>query len=592
MTRPLKNSSDPKKRPKLSLPMVKYAFHTIVWPRRWRMFGGLIFISINRAAGLVLPGSSKYLLDEIIGNNRPDMLFWLVAAVAGAELLKAGTSISLIYLLRIEAQHLIKQLRERMQQHIIYLKSRFFDEHSSGSLVSRIMSDVDGVRFLVGTGLVNFIGSIITAVLAFVVLIRLNAALTFYTLAPMALAGIVVWRMVRFLRPTFRERRKINAEVSGRLTESLGGIRIIKAFNAEPAEINVFSDGTGRIFQNVRKTILGFGYGELLMSILMSIVGLVVMGMGGSSILAGEMTLGDFVAFSLFLVYLIGPIAQLAGISNEITDAFAGLDRMEEILNIEPEGSEPERTVELGNIQGNVDFHNVCFSYEKDVEVIKNMSFSAPAGTVTALVGPSGSGKSTMAGLVSAFLTPDSGTVTVDGIDLSTVKLPSYRSNLGVVLQDDFLFEGTIRENIRFGNPDASDAQLNDAVKAAHVLEFVERFEKGLDTIVGERGVKLSGGQRQRVAIARAILADPKILILDEATSNLDAESEAVIQDSLANLMRGRTTFVIAHRLSTIRSADQILVIDGGEIVERGAHDELMQNENRYFQLYTRQARI
>ncbi len=592
MTRPLKNSSDPKKRPKLSLPMVKYAFRTIVWPRRWRMFGGLIFISINRAAGLVLPGSSKYLLDEIIGNNRPDMLFWLVAAVAGAELLKAGTSISLIYLLRIEAQHLIKQLRERMQQHIIYLKSRFFDEHSSGSLVSRIMSDVDGVRFLVGTGLVNFIGSIITAVLAFVVLIRLNGALTFYTLAPMALAGIVVWRMVRFLRPTFRERRKINAEVSGRLTESLGGIRIVKAFNAEPAEINVFSDGTGRIFQNVRKTILGFGYGELLMSILMSIVGLVVMGMGGSSILAGEMTLGDFVAFSLFLVYLIGPIAQLAGISNEITDAFAGLDRMEEILNIEPEGSEPERTVELGNIRGNVDFHNVHFSYEKDVEVIKNMSFSAPAGTVTALVGPSGSGKSTMAGLVSAFLTPDSGTVTVDGIDLSTVKLPSYRSNLGVVLQDDFLFEGTIRENIRFGNPDASDEQLNDAVKAAHVLEFVERFEKGLDTIVGERGVKLSGGQRQRVAIARAILADPRILILDEATSNLDAESEAVIQDSLANLMRGRTTFVIAHRLSTIRSADQILVIDGGEIVERGGHDALMQNESRYFQLYTRQARI
>lgn len=592
MTRPLKNSSDPKKRPKLSLPMVKYAFRTIVWPRRWRMFGGLIFISINRAAGLVLPGSSKYLLDEIIGNNRPDMLLWLVAAVAGAELLKAGTSISLIYLLRIEAQHLIKQLRERMQQHIIYLKSRFFDEHSSGSLVSRIMSDVDGVRFLVGTGLVNFIGSIITAVLAFVVLIRLNGALTFYTLAPMALAGIVVWRMVRFLRPTFRERRKINAEVSGRLTESLGGIRIVKAFNAEPAEINVFSDGTGRIFQNVRKTILGFGYGELLMSILMSIVGLVVMGMGGSSILAGEMTLGDFVAFSLFLVYLIGPIAQLAGISNEITDAFAGLDRMEEILNIEPEGSEPERTEKLGNIRGNVDFHNVHFSYEKDVEVIKNMSFSAPAGTVTALVGPSGSGKSTMAGLVSAFLTPDSGTVTVDGIDLSTVKLPSYRSNLGVVLQDDFLFEGTIRENIRFGNPEASDEQLNDAVKAAHVLEFVERFEKGLDTIVGERGVKLSGGQRQRVAIARAILADPRILILDEATSNLDAESEAVIQDSLANLMRGRTTFVIAHRLSTIRSADQILVIDGGEIVERGRHDALMQNESRYFQLYTRQARI
>ncbi|MFQ5605496.1 MAG: ABC transporter ATP-binding protein [bacterium] len=577
---------------KPSLSTVKYVFKNIIWPRKYLLLLGLVLIIFNRLAGLVLPGSSKYLIDEVIAKGDTTLLKLLLLAVGAAIVVQSTTSFFLTRLLSVEAQHLISHLRSQVQKHILYLPIRFFDNTKSGELVSRIMSDVEGVRNLVGTGLVQLFGGVLTAVIALILLININALMTLYVLVPLIIFGLISLKAFAYIRPIFRKRGQIHAEVTGRLTESLSGIRVIKGFNAEKQEIQVFEKGVLRIFQNVKQSLTSTSLVTSSATLLLGLASVGIMGLGGTMILKGHMTVGDFFAFTLYLGFLIAPIVQMSNIGSQITEAFAGLDRMEEILNEAKESELSNRSVVLKDMAGDISFQNVTFAYEKGNNVLKSISFDAPAGTVTALVGSSGSGKTTIAGMAASYLTPDSGVVTVDGIDLSRVTLDSYRSRLGVVLQDDFLYEGTIRENILFPRPDATEEQLQEAVKAAHVKEFTDRFEDGLDTLIGERGVKLSGGQRQRVAIARALLADPKILILDEATSNLDTESELYIQESLSRLMKGRTTFVIAHRLSTIRQADQILVIEDGQIAERGTHDELIQKQGRYHQLYTYQARI
>lgn len=580
------------KREKASLSTVRYAFKTIIWPRRKLLFLGLVLIIFNRLSGLVLPGASKILIDRVIAENDSHLLKMLLLAVGGALLVQATTSFFLTKLLSVEAQHLISLLRAKVQQHIIYLPVRFFDNTKSGELVSRIMSDVEGVRNLVGTGLVQLFGGVLTAVISLILLVRINATMTLYTLLPLIIFGFISLKAFGYIRPVFRERAKINADVTGRLTESLSGVRVIKGFNAEKQEIGVFEGGVQRLFENVKQTLTATSLVTSSATLLLGLASVGIMGLGGSMIMQGKMTIGDFFAFTLYLGFLIAPIVQMGNIGSQMTEAFAGLDRMEEILRMEKENDDPARTQHLDSIKGDLVFDNVTFAYEQGNPILKNVSFEAPAGSITALVGSSGSGKTTISGLAASFLKPDKGVVRIDGVDMSTVTLDSYRSRLGVVLQDDFLYEGTIRENILFPRPDASEEKLLQAVEAAHVKEFTDRFERGLETLIGERGVKLSGGQRQRVAIARALVADPKILILDEATSNLDTESELYIQESLGRLLKGRTTLVIAHRLSTIRQADQILVIEGGEIVERGSHDKLIASEGRYYQLYTYQARI
>ncbi len=575
----------------VSLASVRRTFWTIVWPRRRLVLIGLLLVGVNRLAGLVLPGSTKYLIDNVIAQRDTGMLKILLVIVGGAILVQALTSYLLTRLLSVEAQHLISVLRAQMQEHIIRLPISFFDNSKSGALVSRIMTDVEGVRNLVGTGLVQLVGGLLTAVVALVLLIRISPQMTLYAFVPLVIFGLISMKAFAYIRPIFRKRGAINAEVTGRLTETLNGIRVIKGFHAEPQEYKVFAQGTDRIFQNVRESLTTTSLVTSLATLLMGLASVIIMGIGGTMIIRGQMTVGEFVSFTLYLAFLVAPIVQMSNIGTQITEAFAGLDRMEEILRMETEGEEASRTVMLDRIRGDIVFENVSFAYAEK-EVLTDVSFEAPAGTVTALVGSSGSGKSTVAGLAASFRIPTRGTVRIDGHDLRTVRLDSYRKHLGVVLQDEFLFEGTIRENILFARPDASEAQLAAAVRAAHVGEFTDRFDAGLDTLIGERGVKLSGGQRQRVSIARALLADPRILILDEATSSLDTESEALIQDSLAGLMAGRTTLVIAHRLSTIRRATQILVLEGGRIVERGTHDELIGRAGRYHDLYLYQARI
>ena len=586
------NQLKDKKTKKVTLSSLGYVFKNIILPRKKLLLVGLVLIIINRLSGLVLPGASKYLIDEVINKSNTHLLYILLAAVAGAVAVQSVTSFALTRLLSVEAQHLISILRAKVQQHIIYLPLRFFDNTKSGELVSRIMTDVEGVRNLVGTGLVQLFGGLLTAVLALILLIRINPLMTLYVLVPLIVFGLISLKAFGFIRPIFRERGRINAEVTGRLTESLGGIRVIKGFNAEKYEIGVFENGVQCLFNNVKKSLTSTSLVTSSATLLLGIASVVIMGLGANMIIDQKMTVGDFFAFVMYLGFLIAPIVQMSNIGSQITEAFAGLDRTEEIMNYRQEGEEKDRTEVLHDLKGYIEFKNVTFAYEEGKPVLRDISFSAPAGSVTALVGTSGSGKTTIAGLAASFLKPESGKITVDGLNLATVKLDSYRSRLGVVLQDDFLYEGTIRENILFSRPGAPEADLLAAVKAAHVHEFTDRFDDGLDTLIGERGVKLSGGQRQRVAIARAILADPKILILDEATSNLDTESELYIQESLAQLMKGRTTFVIAHRLSTIRKASQILVIEGGQIAEQGTHEDLVKTEGRYFQLYTYQARI
>lgn len=571
---------------------ISSVFKTIIWPRKKLLFVGLLLIVISRLASLILPGASKYLIDDVIVNKDFDKLYLIIFVVAGAILIQAITSFLLTKLLSVEAQHLIAQLRVKVQQKILSLPVSFFDNSKSGELVSRIMTDVEGVRNIVGTGLVQLVGGTLTAVISLILLIKISPMMTAYVLVPVAIFGFVAMKAFGFIRPIFRERGKINAEVTGRLTETLNGVRVVKGFNAEQQEIKSFEKGVEKLFLNIKKSLTSTALITSSATFLLGLASTGIMGIGGYMIMNDQLTFGDFLAFTLYLGFMIAPIVQMSNIGSQLTEGFAGLDRTEEIMNMESEHDTEERVIELEAVNGDIAFENVSFAYEENKEVIHNININAPQGTVTALVGSSGSGKSTIASLVSSFLIPDSGKITIDGNDLSKVTLNSYRKHLGVVLQDDFLFEGTIRENIIFPRPKATEADIQAAVKAAYVNEFTDRFEKGLETVIGERGVKLSGGQRQRIAIARAVLADPKILILDEATSNLDTESEALIQESLSNLMQGRTTFVIAHRLSTIRKADQILVIENGEIREKGNHDELIAKQGRYFELFTYQSRI
>ncbi len=571
---------------------IGHVFKTIVLPR-WKIIAvGLGLIVISRIASLVLPLSSKFLVDDVIARKDMEMLKMLLLAVIAAITVQAITSFLLTRILSVEAQHLISVLRARVQKQILRLPVRFFDNEKSGALVSRIMTDVEGVRNLVGTGLVQLIGGMLSAVISLYMMIRISPMMTLLVLIPVLIFGLISLKAFAYIRPIFRERGVINAEVTGRLTETLNGIRVIKGFNAERQEIRTFEEGVERLFLNVKKSLTSTSLVTSSATFLLGLASVCIMGVGGYMIIGKDLTLGDFLSFTLFLGFMIAPIVQMSNIGSQLTEAFAGLDRTEEIMNMTPEDDGRARTVTVGRIRGDIAFEDVSFAYEEGKDVLNGISFTAPAGSVTALVGTSGSGKTTIAGLAAAFITPGAGKVTVDGIDLSTIRLETYRSQLGVVLQDDFLFEGTIRENILFPRPDAEQQHLMNAVHAAHVNEFTDRFENGLDTVIGERGVKLSGGQRQRIAIARAILADPRILILDEATSNLDTESESYIQESLKRLMQGRTTFVIAHRLSTIRQADQILVIEQGTIAEQGRHQELIDRKGRYFDLYTYQARI
>ena len=576
----------------VTLVSVRSAFASIIWPRRWLLLVGLVLIAINRLSALVLPGATKYVLDDVVQQGDIDLLWLIVTVVGVAIAVQALTSFALTMLLSVEAQRLIAELRARVEAHVIHLPIGYFDRNRSGVLVSRVMTDVEGVRNLIGTGLVQFVGGILTSVVAFTLMVRIDATMTALALGPALLFGLIALAAFKMVRPIFRERRRIYAEVTGRLTETIGGIRVVKGFHAEQREHDVFVDGVERLFANVRKTLLATSGVTAMATLLLGIVSVTILAYGGQRILDDEMTVGEFVSFTLYLAFLVAPIVQMASIGTQITEAFAGLDRMEELLSEPRESDDPRRTHRLDDVRGHIELRDVRFAYDAGQHVLHGVSLVGEPGTVTALVGSSGSGKTTLAGLAASFLTPTSGAVLVDGVDLSTVDVGTYRRHLGVVLQDDFLFEGTLRENIRFGSPDASAEALEQAVDSAHVREFADRFTDGLETVIGERGVRLSGGQRQRVAIARALLADPRVLILDEATSSLDTQSEAFVQESLARLMAGRTTFVIAHRLSTIRAADQIVVLEDGRIVERGRHEELVASGGRYHELYTYQARI
>lgn len=563
------------------------AFKTIIWPRKKLLFIGIFLIIISKAAGLVTPIMMKPFVNNALGKDM-DLTLQIVSIVIVSIIINSLTSYLLTRFIGVEAQHLIAELRTKVQKKVLTLPINYFDNNKSGALVSRIMSDVEGVRNLVGTGFVQLIGGILASVSAFAYLITISFKLTIFVLLPMALFAVIALKAFSYIRPIFRERGKKSAEVSGRLTESLNGIRVIKGFGAENQELHVFKNGVDEIFQLVKKSMTA--------QALMSSSGVLMIGLASAGVMGIGSFLGlnngEFISYTAMIAFMVAPILQLGNIGSQFTEAFAGLDRTEEIMSLNPEEDQEIRTVELNSIDGEVIFNDVSFSYLEDSEVIKNISFKAKKGSVTALVGTSGSGKSTIVGLAASFLNPNSGNITIDGVDLSKVKLSSYRKKLGVVLQDDFLFEGSIKDNILFSKPNASKKQLDNAAIAASVNEFTDRFEDGIDTLIGERGVKLSGGQRQRVTIARAIIADPRILILDEATSNLDNESESLIQESLKKLMKGRTTFVIAHRLSTIRQADQILVIENGKIAEKGTHDKLLSLEGRYYNLHKYQARI
>jgi subfamily B ATP-binding cassette protein MsbA len=554
-----------------------------------RLALGLGLLMINRLAGLVLPATSKFLIDDVVGEHRADLLIPLALAGGAATLVQALTSFALSQVLGVAAQGAINELRKSVQRHVTRLPVRYFDSTQSGVLISRIMNDAEGIRNLVGTGIVQLVGGIVTAVIALFVLFYLNWQMTAIILVVLALFGGGMTFAFKYLRPLFRERGKINAEITGRLAQSLGGIRIVKAYTAEAKEQEIFSGGVDQLFTNIKKSITGISGTTAASIVILGGIGVLLTVIGGSSILAGTMTLGDFVMYLVFVAMLTAPVVEIASIGTQITEAFAGMDRIREITQMPTEDAGDELRTACPDIRGHVAFDRVTFEYNPGKPVLKSVSFDAPAGTTTALVGSSGGGKSTLVSLVMAFNRPLSGTVSVDGRDLTTLKLRDYRAQLGVVLQENFLFDGTIVENVAFSRPAATRAEVEAACRTAHCEEFVRGFEKGYDTVVGERGIKLSGGQRQRIAIARALLAEPKILILDEATSSLDSESEAMIQDGLQALRQSRTTFVIAHRLSTIRSADQILVIENGEIVERGTHAELLEKHGRYRELYDRQ---
>jgi ABC-type multidrug transport system fused ATPase/permease subunit len=561
----------------------------LVRPRRGLLAIGFGLMVVNRLSGLVLPASTKFLIDDIIAHQRRELLVPLVLAVILATALQGATSFALTQLLSKAGQRLIAELRQKVRAHIGRLPVAYYDATKSGAMVSRIMTDVEGVRNLLGTGLVELLGGILTAVFALGILMRISPVLTGLALAFVLAFALVLRRSFRTVRPIFRARGKINAEVTGRLTESLGGVRVVKGYRAEAREEAVFARGVQRLLDNVLQSLTVIAGMSLSATLFMGVVGAVVMYVGAREIFAGALTLGGFVTFTAFLAFLVAPIFQVVSIGTQLSEALAGLERTREVLRERPEDADPRRTVAIPALAGEVVFDRVRFAYDGGKAVLDQVSFRAAPGSVTALVGPSGAGKSTIIGLVAAFHTPTEGAVRVDGVDLSAVRLGSYRTQLGVVLQETFLFDGTIRENVAFARPEATDAEILEACRIARVDEFAEQFAQRYETLVGERGVKLSGGQRQRVSIARAILADPRILILDEATSSLDSESEALIQTGLAHLMRGRTTFVIAHRLSTVRRADQILVIEAGRIAEYGTHESLLAARGRYFDLYTRQ---
>jgi subfamily B ATP-binding cassette protein MsbA len=568
-----------------ALPLLK----ELVRPRRRLLSFGMALTLIKSVAGLALPASTKYLVDNVMLKHQVRLLTPLVLAVLAATIIQGVTSFTLTQLLSKEGQRLIAQLRRSVQEHVGRLPVAYYDANKAGVLVSRIMTDVEGVRNLIGTGLVEFLGGLLTALLSLIILLRTSALLTSTSLLFIVAFSLVLNKAFSRIRPIFRERGKITAEVTGRLTESLAGVRVVKGYHAEAQEARVFAGGVQRLLENVFRSLTAISLMSLSATVLMGVVGAVVMFLGAHQIFAGTLTLGEFTMFTAFLAFLVAPVFQVVGIGTQLTEALAGLDRTQEVLHEKPEDEDTRRNRSIGSIQGVVSFQHVTFAYDEAKPVLHDVSFESRPGTATALVGPSGSGKSTIISLIAAFHAPTEGVVQVDGTDLSTVRLNAYRTQLGVVLQDTFLFDGTIRENVAFSRPGASEEEILEACRIAHVDEFAERFDKQYDTIVGERGVKLSGGQRQRVSIARAILANPRILILDEATSSLDSESEAAIQAGLAYLMEGRTTFVIAHRLSTIRRAEQILVVEQGRIVERGTHQSLYDLGGRYYDLYTRQ---
>jgi len=561
----------------------------LVRPRKWLLLLGLVLVAINRVAGLTLPFVSRPYVNLVLRRHQSDKLVPLVAAVLIATLIQSITSFSNTQLLSKAAQRMIAELRQQVQAHVGRLSVSFYDANRTGLLVSRIMSDVEGVRNLIGTGLVEFVGGLLTAVLAFVFLMHRSPRMTLIVFSVVGVFVFVLQYAFKTIRPIFRERAKINGEVTGRLTESLGGVRVVKGYHAEEREAGVFREGVLRLLDNVMKSLTATSLMSMAATTVLGIVGAIVMLLSGHLALHNQMDDGTYIQYTMFLAFMIAPVIQVVNIGTQLTEAVAGIDRTMEILSEKDEFADPARKVRLGEIVGQVRFDNVDFAYTPEKPVLHNVSFLAEPGMVTALVGSSGSGKSTIISLVCAFHTPISGRVLVDDIDLAAVDLDTYRSQLGVVLQESFLFDGTIRENIMFSRPEASEEQFLFACRTARVDEFAERFPEGYETIVGERGVKLSGGQRQRLSIARALLAEPRILILDEATSSLDSESEAMIQSGLRELMQGRTTFVIAHRLSTIRRADQILVVEGGRILERGNHAELFALRGRYYDLYTRQ---
>jgi ABC-type multidrug transport system fused ATPase/permease subunit len=564
----------------------------MIEPRRGVLVLGLLLMTINRVSYLVLPASTKYFLDNVVTKKQIHLLTPIVLAVVAATTIQGITSFTLTQLLSKSAQKMITDLRKKVQAHIGRLPVSFYDANKTGVLVSRIMSDVEGVRNLIGTGLVEFVGGLMTAVLALGYLLHTSVKMTSVAFAIIVCFGIGISRAFKTIRPIFRARPKITAEVTGRLTESLGGVRVVKGYHAEEREESIFAAGVQRLLDNVLKTITATSLMSLSGVTIMGFVGALMYELGGHAIADGTMTPGQWLAFNSFLVLLVAPVFQIVAIGTQLTEAITGLERTREILNEQKEDDVQGRIVTMDRIVGNVTMQNVSFAYDARKEVLHDVSFDSTPGTVTALVGPSGAGKSTIIGLIAAFYVPAQGRVLVDGVDLATVKLNSYRTQLGVVLQDTFLFDGTIRENVAFARPDATEEEILTACRIARVDEFTDNFEKKYDTVVGERGVKLSGGQKQRVSIARAILADPRILILDEATSSLDSESEALIQEGLRYLMRGRTTFVIAHRLSTIRRADQILVVEGGRLIERGTHESLYAAGGRYYDLYTKQHAI
>jgi subfamily B ATP-binding cassette protein MsbA len=561
----------------------------LLWTHRWRLVLGLVIMLVGRALSLVMPASTKYVIDEVIAKGRGDMLGTVAAIAAAATVVQAACSFAVSQILGVAAQRAITEMRKRVHAHIEMLPVRYFDSMKTGQLITRIMRDAEGVRNLVGTGLVQLTGGLVTASMALAVLLYLNWKMTFLTLGVLAVFGGGMALAFKKLRPLFRTRGEIESQLTGRLSESLSGIRIVKAYTAERRERLVFARGAHKLFRNIAKSMTGVSSMMAFSATIIGAIGMVIVVIGGRSVLRGEMSLGDLFMYVAFTGMMAMPVVELASIGTQVTEAFAGLDRIREIMSMPTEMDEDLRREPAGEIRGEVRFEDVCFEYDPGVPVLRNISFAAPAGSTTALVGSSGSGKSTLISLILNFNQPKSGRVLVDGRDLNRIKIGEYRSNLGVVFQDNFLFDGTIADNIAFSHPGAAREEVIHAARVAHCHGFILDFEKGYDTVVGERGVKLSGGQRQRVAIARAILADPRILILDEATSSLDSESEAMIQDGLRALQRGRTAFVIAHRLSTIRSADQILVLEHGEIIERGTHSQLIALDGRYKDLHDRQ---